>query len=101
MSFKVLFHPSAESDYVQAYQWYEERLEGLGERFNYAVERQVMLILKNPEHYQLKKRGCRESKVIMFPYIIVYKIYADLEVILIVGVFHTGQNPVKKYRRRL
>ncbi len=97
MYFNILFHPKAEKEYIRAYQWYEERLEGLGERFSNAVEKQISLISNNPEQYQLKKRNCRESKLEVFPYVIVYKIYPQVKEILIVSVFHTSRKPGKKY----
>lgn len=99
MSYAVRFHPAAEDEYIKAYQWYEEHLAGLGDRFSRAVERQIKLISKNPEHYQLKKRNCRESKVDVFPYVLVYKVYEKTNDILIVAVFHTSRKPGKKYRK--
>ncbi|ETZ21160.1 hypothetical protein [Pedobacter sp. V48] len=32
MSYNNSFHPAAEKEYIEAYQWYEEHLEGLGNR---------------------------------------------------------------------
>ena len=98
MSYTIRFHPAAENEYLKAFQWYQDRLEGLGNRFSRAVERQIKLISKNPEHYEIKKRNCRESKVDVFPYIIVYKVYPDVHDILILAIFHTSRKPDKKYR---
>lgn len=99
MDYNIRFHPAAESEYIKAYQWYEEHLEGLGDRFSRSVEKQIKLISKNPEHYQIKKRNCRESKVDVFPYIMVYKIYQKTNDILIVAVFNTSRKPSQKYRK--
>ena len=99
MSYTIRFHPAAEIEYITAYQWYEEHLEGLGDRFSRSVERQIKLISKNPEHYQIKKRNYRESKIDIFPYIIVYKIYQKTNDILVVAVFHTSRQQSKKYRK--
>ncbi|EOR96541.1 hypothetical protein ADIARSV_0270 [Arcticibacter svalbardensis MN12-7] len=97
--YNIRFHPAAETEYLEAYQWYEERLEGLGQRFSHAVEKQISLISKKPEQYQLKKRDCRESKVEVFPYIIVFKMYPERNEILITAIFHTSRKPVKKFRK--
>lgn len=99
MDYTIRFHPAAENEYIKAYQWYEEQLEGLGDRFSQSVERQIKLISKNPEHYQSTKHNCRESKVDVFPYIIVYKIYQKTNEILVVSIFHTSRKPGKKYRK--
>ncbi|SDJ34414.1 Plasmid stabilization system protein ParE [Pedobacter sp. ok626] len=99
MSYNIRFLPAAESEYIKAYQWYEEHLEGLGDRFSRSVEKQIKLISKNPENYQIKERNCRESKIDVFPYIVVYKIYPKANDILIVAIFHTSRKPGKKYRR--
>ena len=39
MSFTYRFHPDTEKDYSEAYEWYEEKLSGLGERFIKAVRK--------------------------------------------------------------
>jgi len=99
MNFDVSFLPKAEIEYIKAYKWYEEQLEGLGERFSMAVEKQLNKIVKNPYHYPLKKRNCQECKIQLFPYIIVYKVYSDANNIVIISVFHTSRNPKMKYRK--
>lgn len=33
MDYLLIFHPAADKEYSEAYKWYEERLEGLGDRF--------------------------------------------------------------------
>lgn len=99
MGYHVLFHPAAEKEYIKAYKWYEEHLEGLGDRFSRSVERQIKLISKNPECYQIKKRNCRETKIDVFPYVIVYKIYPETKKVLVIAVFHTSRKPQKKYRK--
>lgn len=38
MNYEVLLRPEAEADITEAYQWYEEQAEGLGEEFLRAVD---------------------------------------------------------------
>ena len=101
MDYIVRFHPEAEKEYSEAYRWYEEQLEGLGERFESAIERQINLIGNNPENYPKKKLNCRESKTEIFPYLIVYKFYPHEKLVFVVSVFHTSRKPTKKYRKRI
>jgi len=75
MNYTILCHPDAEKEFISAYLWYEERLDGLGERFSDAVEKQIKFISYNPEYYQLKKQNYQESKTDIFPYSIVFKFY--------------------------
>ncbi len=37
MSYFAKFHPLISLDYIEAYEWYEEKEEGLGQRFFDAV----------------------------------------------------------------
>ena len=99
MEYTILFHPKAETEFLNAYLWYEELLEGLGERFSNAVENQIKLISKNPEHYQLRKKDCRESRTKIFPYLIVFKLYKNRKEILVVAIYHTSRTPSKKYSK--
>jgi plasmid stabilization system protein ParE len=96
---KVIVLPSAEKEMDEAFDWYEEHQDGLGERFINSVERQIKRIVANPEHYQLKKRKYRESNVEVFPYIVVFKYYPIKSEILVVSVFHTSRKPSKKHRK--
>ena len=100
MAFNIDFQPKAEKEYLDAFHWYEEQQDGLGRRFEDAIERQLFRIIENPDSYPIKKYQLRESKVENFPYLVVYKIYPSQRIILIVSVFHTSRKPSKKYRKR-
>ena len=45
----ISFHESAESELLEASEYYELRVEGLGAAFIGEVERAIRLIRKNPE----------------------------------------------------
>ncbi|MGZ3754500.1 MAG: type II toxin-antitoxin system RelE/ParE family toxin [Mucilaginibacter sp.] len=98
MTYTVKFYPKAEVEYLEAFNWYEERLQGLGERFEHCIEKKINAIVKNPLFYPNKKYDCRECKVVDFPYLIIYKIFPNEGVILIVSIFHTSRKPNRKYR---
>jgi len=38
MNYTIKFHPEAEKEYLEGYQWYEQHQSGLGKRFELAVE---------------------------------------------------------------
>ena len=69
MSWKLLVKSSAESDILDGFVDYEERLEGLGERFLDEVENSFNRIESNPYLYQEIEEGIRRSVTHTFPYI--------------------------------
>ena len=99
MAFTIKFQAKAENEYLGAFYWYEGQQEGLGSRFEEAIEKQLSRIVNNPESYPLKKYHARESKVEDFPYLVVYKFYPGKKLILVLSIFHTSRKPSKKYRR--
>ena len=100
MIYKYEFHAEVAHDYNEAYVWYETQKEGLGERFLLFVRNKMDQIAKNPEYYGAKTRkGYREAKVDVFPYLIVYKIYKQRKTIFVNSIHNTKRHPFKKYRK--
>ncbi len=52
MSFQLVFHPEADNEYLEAYQWYEQKQKGLGERFEKMVEQRLRQIEPRKLWYQ-------------------------------------------------
>ena len=100
MAYTVRLHPKADKDFIQAYAWYEEQKEGLGERFILTVREKMEAIANNPETFGSRDNpSFREALLQTFPYIIVYKIYMRKEEIFISSIHHAKKHPKKKYRR--
>ncbi len=99
MSYATVFHPLAEAEYIEAFQWYEDQLSGLGERFEQAVEEKLNQINLKPQLFPVKHGNFREAKVEAFPYVIVFWIYKSERMIFISSIFHTSRSPRKKYRK--
>ncbi len=99
MSFTIEFDPKADKEYFDAWDWYENQSVGLGDRFGNVLLKQVQSISKDPFAYPNKKSNFRESKVVDFPFLILYKIYPAKNLIYITSIFHTSRNPKKKYRK--
>ncbi len=94
-TFDMLF--KARQEIFEAWKWYEEQQDGLGERFEAEVFRKISLITINPLQYPLKKRT-HEVNTNDFPFLIVYRINKSRKLVMIVSVFHTSRHPRKKYR---
>jgi hypothetical protein len=98
MPYVIKYYPEAEIEYLEAFRWYNEQLEGLGDRFELSIEKRLKDIIVNPLIHPTKKYSCKECVVEDFPFIIVYKIFPKQQIILIVSIFHTSRNPKRKYR---
>jgi len=100
MSFVCGFHPDIEKDYSQAYEWYEDKLAGLGERFIKAVRRKIEQIAEHPQAFGRRAdKTYREAQVDFFPYLIIYKVYKAQNEIFICSIHHTKKQPRRKYRK--
>ena len=99
--YRYILHEAVKADYDEAYEWYEKKLEGLGERLLSAIHAKLDEIAKSPEAFgERSKKGYREAQVNIFPYSIVYKIYKMERVIFVNSVHHHRKQPRKKYRKR-
>ncbi|OSZ78846.1 hypothetical protein CAP35_11525 [Chitinophagaceae bacterium IBVUCB1] len=96
MLFTYELLPKAEEEYINAYLWYEEQQQGLGEKFAKAVRGKLDKITSNPKLYYIRKGVFREAVLDNFPFIIVFII--EESNIIIASIFHTKRNPSKKYR---
>lgn len=54
MSYSLIIFPSAEKEIQEAFNWYEDHKEGLGEKFVRAIHRQIKQVISSPEIYQIK-----------------------------------------------
>ena len=51
MSYKVEFLPRARRELLEAWDWYDDKWSGLGDRFMQEVETKIQQIEKTPERY--------------------------------------------------
>lgn len=79
-----------------AYDFYEKRSIGLGDRFIDVIENQFQILIKNPFLYPVKKFNNREAYISNFPFVVIYAVNEQRSQIVILNVFHTSQNPEKK-----
>ena len=100
MQYTYRLHPKTQNDYNEAFEWYEDKQKGLGERFMKAVRQKIEQVCINPEVYSSKgNKKYREAPVEFFPFLIVYKVYKRKKVIFISSIKQKKKHPRKKYRR--
>jgi plasmid stabilization system protein ParE len=89
--------PEAKAEANEAVRWYEDRREGLGDRFltalyaafdDLAADPRRMSLLETDE---LSGREIRRARVAKFPYIVIFEV-AESE-IRVVAVAHTSRRP--------
>jgi len=88
----VIISPEAEADLADAYQWYEQRVEGLGDEFLLCVEACIRSVARSPKIYQKVHKNIRRALVRRFPYGVFF--IEEVNHIRVVAVFHAHRNPV-------
>ena len=93
---KIEFLPKAQQELVEAVEFYEKQLDGLGVLFYEEVSEALDLIRLFPEGWQMITRLTRKYCLHKFPYMILYGIIND--VIVISSIAHQRRRP-KSYLR--
>ncbi len=92
--FDVELLPQAEHELAEAFDWYEEQLAGLGNKFYKELDHYFTAISKNPHHYPIKYKGDLHVVVLnKFPYLIIYWVDKINNLIIVVSIFHTSREP--------
>jgi len=85
------FHPEAETEFLEAIEYYEERERGLGYDFSIEVFRTIQNIVTYPTAWSVIEKDLRRCLVHRFPYGVVYSIEQDE--IFILAVMHLRRHP--------
>ena len=88
---RYAFHPEAETEFVRAVEYYEEREEGLGLDFAVEIYSTIERSLAHPQAWPVIEEDIRRSLVGRFPYGLLYAEEGDR--ILIVAVMHLHREP--------
>lgn len=97
MTREVEFSPLVKFDLAEAYDWYEGREQGLGERFLDAFDACVQAICENPRACPVKHREIRRALLRRFPYMLLYRFESGK--VTVIGCFHGSRNP-RSWRAR-
>lgn len=93
MSFKVEFTPEAESEIIDAFNWYEDQSFGLGGEFLRPVKQSEAALARNPQQYQILYKETRRAFLRRFPYALHYVVEADFVIVL--ACFHFRRDPTQ------
>ena len=94
MKYLLQIKEEANIDLIEAYDYYESKRIGLGDRFLEKVDLFLELILKNPYLFPSKQSSFREAFIVDFPYLIIYGI--EDNIIVVFAFFNTWKSPKGK-----
>ncbi|QTA80419.1 putative toxin-antitoxin system, toxin component, RelE/ParE-like [Desulfonema limicola] len=94
---KAEFLYPAENEMLEAAEYYERQVKGLGSAFLREVQRAVKAVENNPEIWEVVRGNVRRRLVKRFPYGILYRI--EPIKIIVVAVMHLHRNPNYWYDR--
>lgn len=97
MTYNVIVRPEAEREIQEAFDWYEERSEGLGTEFLRAADACLSGVRRNPEAYQVVHDRVRRALLRKFPYALFYLVHEDTIVVL--ACFHIRRSAAEWQRR--
>lgn len=92
MTYTVLVQIEAWKEIQDAYDWYEEKKEGLGDMLIEEIEVCYNSLIENPERFPYINHLYRRIRTDRFPYILMYEIEGDK--IIISRVRHIKQQPL-------
>jgi len=87
----VAQHAAATRELAEAAAWYEERVEGLGERLFEAFQETLLFIRQNPQLGSPHRRGTRKRRMDRFPYSVIYREEPDR--VFVVAIAHGARKP--------
>ena len=90
---RVLFRPEARAEILEAKEWYEASVPGLGLEFARALDAAVQSAARMPLAFPSIDGECRRVLLRRFPFSVIYRVAADR--LLVVAVFHHRREPGK------
>ena len=85
------FHPEAETEFLEAVNYYEDRERGLGYDFAIEVLATIQNIAACPTAWPAIEEGARRCLVHRFPFGVIYS--TEQEEILVLAVMHLRRHP--------
>lgn len=98
--YKTVFLSRARKDVRNAASWYDRQQPGLGRRFTHAIRSKLILIGENPYLYAVRYRKTRTALLRYFPFMIHFNINEQQRAVVVLGVWHTSQDPDKMQARK-
>jgi len=97
MSYEIIVRPEAAREVQEAFDWYEEKNEGLGLEFLRAADACMAGVQRNPLASPVTYQEVRRALLRKFPYAIFYMVKEER--IIVLACFHAKRDPIDWIRR--
>jgi len=87
----VIFTQAARAELLDAQDWYEAEIPGLGRRFRAEIDNTAQRIADNPRQFPVLFKNLRRARVKKFPYALFFSIEDDA--LIVVACFHCSRDP--------
>ena len=91
MKYQFVIRPIARRNLAAIERWYDERSEGLSDKFRVAFEETLERINRQPFRAPIIHKQTRRIEMHVYPYAVLY--FVDQSDIFILRVLHTKRNP--------
>ncbi|KAF0221672.1 MAG: hypothetical protein FD174_3 [Geobacteraceae bacterium] len=98
MKRELIIRPEAEAELAEAFEWYEERVQGLGSEFLISVDATVHAITRKPQQFAKVHKTVRRALLRRFPYAVFFLVEGTR--IIILAFFHVKRDP-KHWQERM
>jgi len=88
---RLIYHPDAEMELIEAAQFYERRVSALGSQFLDAADIAIGEIQNAPERWSVIEADVRRYLMPRFPYALYYRVLSDH--IRILAFKHNSRHP--------
>jgi plasmid stabilization system protein ParE len=101
MKFRVVIEKRAEWEFIEAVNFYDNRVPGLGQKFAREVYRIFQKVCEDPKRFRLETKLTRKVKIPPpWPYSIFFAVNAEKFEVVISTIWHSARNP-EELRQRL
>ncbi len=98
MKYSLDVKSSAEIGVLKAFDYYEDKQKGLGDRFLDYWETHLDMILQEPLMFQVKYKDFRQALIKPYPYHIIYEVEGNI--ITVYKVIYAGRRPSKRFKKK-
>ncbi len=94
---RLIHHPDAEAELIEAAQFYERKAPGLGAQFLDSVDAGVLVLQQDPQRWRILETDVRRYLISRFPYAIYYRALPD-EIRILAFKHHSRHPEYWRYR---
>jgi plasmid stabilization system protein ParE len=89
--YSVIFTPAARAELIDAQDWYEGEVTGLGRRLRQAIDVLVGRMSDNPRQFPVVYKTVRRALLRRFPYSLFFVVESNT--LIVIACFHASRDP--------